>query len=123
MTGHQFEFYIGDLLTVLGFETKVTKGSGDDGGDIIASKARKSICYQAKRYKNKVSKKAIQEVYAAKKVYHTDRAAVITNSYFTKPAIEFAHKLGVELIDRDGLSKMIAQAQKKKAHHKKLLPM
>ncbi len=113
MNGHQFEHFIGELYHILGYKTTVTRGSNDDGGDIIIRNEKESICLQAKRYNSKVTKKAVQEAYAAKTIYHTTRAAVITNNYFTKPTIEFAHKLNVELIDRDKLSKLIYVAQKK----------
>lgn len=90
MNGHEFEFFVGELYRALGYKAMVTKGSGDDGGDVIITKNHISTCLQAKRYKGTVGKKAIQEVYAAKEIYHTTKAAVITNSYFTKPAAEFA---------------------------------
>lgn len=37
---------------------------------------------------------------------------MITNSHFTKPATEFAKKLGVELINRVALGKLILEPNK-----------
>jgi restriction system protein len=75
--------------------------SHDFGGDILArSFPFGSIVVQCKGYKGKVGISAVQEAYAAKTYYRTSRAAVATNSTFTKPAVELARKCGVELWNR-----------------------
>jgi restriction system protein len=43
---------------------------------------------QAKRYNNKVTNKAIQEVVESIKYYNAHKGAVITNNEFTDSAIE-----------------------------------
>ena len=58
---------------------------------------------QSKRWSKTVRVDAIQEVHAAKDIYDTNRAMVITNSFFSDDAIRMADKLYVELWDRNRL--------------------
>ncbi|MFB3167471.1 restriction endonuclease [Neobacillus sp. 179-C4.2 HS] len=111
MGGFEFEEYIGQLLTDLGYQNvKITPKSGDGGVDITAKDVNGyKVAVQCKRLKSKVGNSAIQEVYLGKKLENCKRAIVITNSYFTKPAIEAATKTQVELWDRD---KLIEQMRK-----------
>ena len=72
--------------------------SGDFGGDIIARGFLFSkIVVQCKSYRRPVGVRAVQEVCAAKLYYNASRAAVATNSTFTKQAKELAKRCGVEL--------------------------
>jgi Predicted endonuclease distantly related to archaeal Holliday junction resolvase and Mrr-like restriction enzymes len=72
----------------------------DFGGDIIAYGLLGKIVVQCKCYSGKVGVKAVQEVCAAKLYYGASRAAVATNSEFTKAAKELAHRCGVRLWER-----------------------
>lgn len=108
MNGHDFEDFLAHyVLTKSGFEILDVKKSGDQGGDIIASKFGKKLVVQAKRYAGNVGNNAIQEVAAARSHYNCDDAWVISNSYFTKAAKELAKSTQVRLVDRDELKKMI----------------
>ncbi len=115
MDGYQFEVYLKALLKKLGYERIiVTKKSNDRGVDIHI-KGKNSIVIQAKRYgyKNRVGISASQEVLGAKVYYKAQEAWVITNSQFTKQAIEFAAQTNTKLIDRNELQKLINQANPK----------
>jgi len=83
------------------------KVTGDQGADLILSKDGEKIVVQAKKYAGKVSNKAVQEIAAAKKYYNADRAMVVTNSAFTKSAIELAFSNDVELWDGRKLKTII----------------
>lgn len=108
MDGHDFEYLCADILKRNGFSrVKVTQGSGDQGIDIIAYKNGLKYGIQCKRYSKNVGNKAVQEVYAGKTFYSCDVAAVITNQYFTKSALELAERNGVLLWDRNQLNKFI----------------
>jgi restriction system protein len=111
MGGFEFEEYIGQLLSNLGYQNvNITPKSGDGGVDITAKdQDGYKVAVQCKRLKSKVGNSAIQEVYLGKRLENCKRAIVITNSYFTKPAIEAAAKTKVELWDRD---KLIEQMRK-----------
>ena len=109
MNGHEFEMYLEHLFKRLGYKAKKTKGSGDYGVDLLLQRDKVTIAVQAKRYKNKVNLKAVQEVVGGKGYYNADEAWVITNSFFTKSAQELAHKNGVKLINRNDLIKIMVK--------------
>lgn len=98
--GHEFESFCADLLKNQGFEkVKVTKGSGDQGVDILAEKNMVKYAIQCKRYNQPVGNKAVQEIAAGRSFYNCNTAVVMTNNTFTPAAIELADKLGVTLWD------------------------
>jgi len=109
MNGRQFEEYLSYLYEFFGYQTEVTKGSGDFGADLILKDNNETIIVQAKRYSNKVSLQAVQEIVAAKKYYNANHAWVVTNNYFTAPARKLADANEVLLVDRDLLVKLSAQ--------------
>ena len=109
MDGKTFEKACADILKHHGFsKVEITGRSGDGGVDILACKGNIKYAIQCKRYKNKLGNSSIQEVFSGKAYYHCDKAVVMTNSYFTKPAIQYANHLHVELWDRDYLTKQLA---------------
>ena len=108
MTGEDFELYIAQMLGKIGFyNIQTTKGSGDQGVDILAEKEGMKYAFQCKRYDKPVGNKAVQEVFAGKFFYHCHVAIVVTNNYFTKSAKDLANENGVVLWDRDFLNKYI----------------
>lgn len=111
MEGHEFEYFCADLLAERGFrEVEVTKGSGDYGVDILAEKDGVTYAIQCKAYTTPVGVKAIQEAYAGRDYYDRMVGAVLTNQYFTKPAVEAAKKLKILLWDRGYLEEMMEEA-------------
>lgn len=107
MEGHDFEYYCAELLRQQGFqEVEVTRGSGDYGIDILAEKDGVTYAIQCKCYSGPVGVKAIQEAYAGRDYYDRMVGAVLTNQYFTQPAVEAAKKLKILLWDRGYLEEM-----------------
>ena len=107
MDGFEFEYYCADLLSANGFDdVKVTRSSGDYGIDILAEKDGVTYAIQCKRYTGLVGVKAVQEAYAGRDYYDRMVGAVLTNQYFTKPAVQAARKLKIVLWDRDYLQSM-----------------
>lgn len=110
MEGHQFEYYCAGLLQKLNFSSvEVTKGSGDQGVDIIAIKDSVRYAIQCKRYSSTLGNSPVQEVNAGKQLYRCHVAVVLTNQYFTPGAKQLASATGVLLWDRDKLEDMIKQ--------------
>ena len=62
---------------------------------------------QCKRYTAPVGIKAIQEAYAGRDYYDRMVGAVLTNEYFTTPAVKAAQKLKILLWDRGYLEEMM----------------
>lgn len=107
MEGLDFEYYCADLLAARGFiDVEVTKGSGDYGIDILAEKEGVTYAIQCKRYSAPVGVRAVQEAYAGRDFYDRMVGCVLTNQYFTQPAVEAAARLKILLWDRDYLESM-----------------
>lgn len=108
MDGFMFERYIAALLEHKGFKTLITKGSGDHGVDIVAFKDNQRYSIQAKRYNsNKISRTAVSDAVAGKEFYECNMAMVITNSYFSPAAINYAEKTKCILVNREVLAEWI----------------
>lgn len=107
MTGYEFENFLTTLFQKMGYIVEHTKLSGDQGADLIISKFGEKVAIQAKRYTQKVTNKAIQEIAAAIKHYGADKGLVITNSEFTRSAKELADSNNIELIDNEKLEILI----------------
>lgn len=99
MDGYRFERFVARIYENNGYSVTVTKKSGDQGVDIIALKMFVKTGIQVKKYRGKVSNRAVQEVVAGKKYYGLQRAVVITSGTFTKSAKELAKSNKVKLID------------------------
>ncbi|CDX00851.1 Restriction endonuclease [Desulfitobacterium hafniense] len=110
MTGEMFELFLEELFEDHGFEVMLTKGSGDQGVDLILDDCEKRIAVQAKRYSTSVNNKAIQEVVAGMKYYNCQEAWVVTTNYFNESAIALAKANNVKLIDKDELEVMISDS-------------
>lgn len=108
MDGFDFERFCAYLLKRNGYHhVQVTQESGDQGVDIIAVKDKVHVGIQCKRYSGFVGNHAVQEVWSGREYYDLDEAIVLTNSTFSDSAQELADELGVTLIDRDGLRRML----------------
>lgn len=110
MEGRDFEFFCADLLEKNGFyEVEVTKGSGDYGVDVLAEKDGVTYAVQCKRYDFPVGVKAVQEACAGREYYDRMVGAVMTNQYFTQPAVEAARKLKILMWDREYVEELMAE--------------
>lgn len=110
MEGRDFEHFCADLLRRKGFiEVEVTKASGDYGVDILAEKDGITYAIQCKCYAAPVGVSAVQEAYAGRDFYDKMVGVVMTNQYFTAPAVEAARKLKILLWDRGYLDRMMEE--------------
>lgn len=111
MEGREFEYFCADLLEQRGFtEVEVTRGSGDYGIDILAEKEGVTYAIQCKCYTSPVGVKAVQEAYAGRDYYDRMVGAVMTNQYFTAPAVDAAKKLKILLWDGGYMERMMEEA-------------
>lgn len=107
MDGFDFEAYVAGIYRALGYDACKTPDSGDFGADVIARKDNQTLAIQCKRYNAPVGIKAVQEVVGSLKYYNATKGIVITNSTFTFAAMTLAKVNDIDLIDREGLEKMI----------------
>lgn len=104
--GLEFEYWVAEALNLFGWQTKVSKGSGDQGVDVIAVKNDVVWAIQCKLYSQPVGNKAVQEVYAGSQHYKADIAAVITNAGYTASAKELAKSTNVRLLSPEDIPTM-----------------
>ena len=110
MEGHDFEYFCAQLLEKYGFlEVEVTRGSGDFGVDILAEKDGVSYAIQCKHYHSPVGVEAVLKTYGGKAYYERMVGVVMSNQYFTAPAVEAARKLQILLWDRGYLDSMMEE--------------
>ena len=112
MPGEKFEEYILACFKSLGYDGYVTRGSQDYGADIVIEKNRCKTVIQSKRWSQKVSVDAVQQIAAAVRHYKAHKAIVITNNYFTANAKKLALSNNVELWDRNSLIKVLSEKKK-----------
>lgn len=101
MSGVEFEGLLKAHFETQGYKVKLTPMSNDYGADLILFKDNIKTVVQAKRYREKVSNKAIQEIIGAKGYYKASVGMVVTNSYFTSNAEKVALANDIILWDRN----------------------
>jgi restriction system protein len=111
--GHDYEHWVAVSLRQFGWTAEVTRGSGDQGADIVASYNGVKTVFQCKRFKGSVGNAAVQEIVAARQHYGAARAVVISTGKFTASAKDLASSNNVFLIsnyDIPKISEMLAVA-------------
>jgi hypothetical protein len=90
MRAAEFEGFLAEVLTTLGYDVQQTGQSGDQGVDLIAVKHGRRIAVQAKGYSGSVGNAAVQETFAGMAHYQCHACAVVTNSSYTAAAVSLA---------------------------------
>jgi hypothetical protein len=101
------ERFIQDVFEALGYATSLTKISGDQGIDVIATKGNRRVGVQCKGYTNSVGNKAVQEAVAGGKFYKCDVCIALTTSTFTSGAKELAVGTECVLIEGEDIPRLI----------------
>lgn len=115
LTGFAFEKVIADLLNRMGFQTELTKASGDGGIDIIATLDRMIFggryLFQCKRFAhdNLVGAPTLRDFYGAVTADRAVKGVFIITSGFTVQAREFGERVGLELIDAEKLEALMSE--------------
>lgn len=112
-----FEFFVKDLLEKSGWTdaviTEIGKEykHGDGGVDIFAYKAGRKFAIEVKQrnLQSNVDVKALNQLVTGARLANVNHMILVTNSYFTSEVQVRALRLGVELIDRDGLKSLWVQ--------------
>ena len=99
MTWEEFEYFVADWLRDRGYSDVRLTEHYDLGVDIIAKKDGITWGVQVKHYHGLVGINAVRKVVVALKKYKCDRAMVVTNSVFSRPAIEIAKSQDCVLVD------------------------
>ncbi len=103
-----FEKHVAETYRRSGYNVQLTRGSGDQGLDIIASAANQKLGVQCKRYTGVVGNDAVQQAFAGKSYYSCGAAIVVTTGDFTPSARDLARKLNVQLVSGKEYSNWLA---------------
>jgi HJR/Mrr/RecB family endonuclease len=115
LSGVDFEKLVAGLLDRMGFQTEMTKASGDGGIDVIANLNRAIIggryLFQCKRYaaNNLIGAPMLRDFYGAVTADRAVKGVFITTSDFTAQAREFGERVGLELIGLSQLQELIRE--------------
>lgn len=129
MTGVEFEYFIIGKLRKQGFAAQGTKASGDGGIDIVAvwqggqSKDGwlianpihgRTYLIQCKRYEaqHTIGQPILREFYGAMKGADASAKGIfITTSRFTDSAVEYATRMGIQLVDGPTLDSILSRLE------------
>jgi HJR/Mrr/RecB family endonuclease len=107
LRGVPFEDFLANVFDELGYVVTKTKTTGDQGVDLILIGKGRKIAVQAKGYTEAVGNKSVQEVFAGMTYYKCDACVTVTNSTFTKGAIDLAGSVNCRLIDSSKIPDLI----------------
>lgn len=108
----EFEEFLRDVFVMLGYAVEMTPPTGDHGVDLIVSRGGHRCAVQAKGWAANVGNQSIRDVYFGKCYYQCGSCAVITNSGFTRKAIEAAEPVDCMLVDRASIDMLIRSDRK-----------
>ena len=115
LTPREFEEVVAEIFLANGYEVTLTQETRDGGKDIIVKQMVMGspfvLLIECKRYnaKNKVSVNIVRELYGVQTADNVNKALVVTSSFFSKDAIDFAERRGslMGLVDFDILMQWI----------------
>ena len=104
--GLRFENDIGKLYRTLGYNVKITKGSGDGGVDLILKKNGITTIVQCKAHKHQVGPNDVRALWGVREDFNATHAIFIAYSGVTKGAQDFARGKNLELLNVHDLIRM-----------------
>lgn len=107
----EFEIFIAELYSRLGYKTQRTKTSGDEGIDVIAEKDGKKYVIQVKKSSKPIGSPVIQKLYGSMAHAFADYAICVSLAGYTTQARRFAENKLIELLDGNDLIDLIKQGQ------------
>lgn len=111
LSGVAFEHHVAELYGKLGYRSRVTRGGGDQGADVIAEDAHERLAIQCKQWTETVGNDAVQEAIAGKAFYGCDRAIVVCTTSFTSAARDLAERAKVTLITGEDYARLMARVR------------
>jgi restriction system protein len=106
MSPIEYEASVAIRLQENGWDARTTKGSGDQGIDVIARKNGIKLVIQCKLYTSPVGNAAVQEIIAGREFEKADYAAVVSNIGYTKAARQLAANANILLLHHDELDNL-----------------
>jgi restriction system protein len=114
MKPDEFELYVADMFSRLGYEAKKVGGSHDGGVDVVLRKNGVMHYVQCKKFiRSKVSVGEMRDFYGSLADRLSDgKGFFITTNIFTLEAEDFAKDKPIELIDGNKLVAYVRMAEK-----------
>lgn len=109
MTPLAFEQFVAELFTRLGYTTRLTPRSGDEGIDILAEKDGKKYAIQVKKSAKPVGSPVIQTLCGSMVHAKVDYGICVSATRFTSEAKRFAWGKHITLLGRDELIELLQQ--------------
>ncbi len=105
LKGVKLEVAISKLMTDCGYLASLTKGSGDGGIDVVARMDSKVLLIQCKGWTKPVGSPVVRDM-AGVASAHNGKGIVVSPNGFSKEAVLFGKKSGVELWDSKRLTQL-----------------
>lgn len=104
-----FEEYCANMFSKMGYSVTITPPVNDGGYDLFLEQSGKTTIVECKCYSscNSIGRPAVQKLYGANSIAKANHLIFITTSQFSKSAIEYAQKVGIELIDGQRLLELL----------------
>lgn len=113
LRGTLFEKELARLYTSLGYSVRLTKGSGDEGIDLILHKDSKKIIVQCKGHEKPIGVGVIRDLYGTMIHSGAECAVLACPAGFTDGVRKFAKGKPIELLSAKELVEMAEKAQSK----------
>jgi hypothetical protein len=103
LDGHRFEQELGAVYRKLGYAVTVTRGSGDEGIDLILVRTGTTTVVQCKAHAKPVGPAVMRELWGAMHAHGAGRCILASIGGFTRGAVTFARGKAVQLLDLEGI--------------------
>ncbi len=108
LSGFEYEEFCANLLREAKWTVVVTSPTGDKGIDLLANYEGVDIAIQCKRSTNAVSSVAVQNAIGGAKYYGIRNIALITNSTYSKAAVDHAQATNVHLLHHTDIPRLMS---------------
>lgn len=104
-----FEHYVAEIYRRMGYRVQVTKRTGDSGRDIEMRRDGRLYVVEVKLYSpgERVGREKLQKLQGAMIDADAHGAVFVTTSGFTRTAVDYAARNGIELVDGAALEELI----------------
>lgn len=108
---YEFEKEIARIYKLNGYESRVTKGSGDGGIDIYLSKDGTEGIVQCKRYGKKVGPGPVRDLYGTMVGGNYVFAKIVCPAGFSDKAYQFSKGKNIELVGLKRIMNLVKQSE------------